>query len=132
MNTTATRTLARIAAPIDLNEPTQARTLDDLLSDDRVIVDVWTDDEPDVVLLGNEAAVVLHTADVDGTLALVEARLHRGWGREGSLLTDVDVERYDGVRPDLANATAGVFVQAKREAFATWRLLEETTHEVTD
>lgn len=129
MNTTTrtnTRT-AQIAAPINLAERAVGRTLDDLLADDRVIVDVWGDDEPEVVLMGNEAAVVLHTADVDGTLALVEARMRRGWGREGSVPAEVDVERYDGQRPDLADRVSGIFAEAKREHFATWRLIGEVT-----
>jgi len=129
MNTT-TRTrkaVAQIAASIDLTERATPRTLDDLLADDRAIVDVWTDDEPDVVLLGDEAAVTLHTTDVDSTMALVEQRLHRGWGREGALPETIEVARYDGVRPDLANATSGIFVAARRESFASWRLIEETT-----
>lgn len=124
---TTRKTVAKIAAPIDLAETATPRTLDDLLTDERVIVDVWTEDEPDVVLLGDEAAVTLHTSDIDGTLALAEARLRRGWGREGALPENVEVERYDGVRPDLANATSGIFVAAKREDFASWRLFEEAT-----
>lgn len=129
MNTnTTTRTrkaVAQIAASIDLTERATPRTLDDLLADDRAIVDVWTDGDPDVVLLGDEAAVTLHTGDVDGAMALVEARLHRGWGREGALPESIEVARYDGERPDLANATSGIFVEHKREAFASWRLIEE-------
>ena len=127
MNTTTTRKAAQIAAPIDLTEQAIPRTLDDLLVDDRVIVDVWGD-EPEVVLMGNEAAVVLHTADVDGTLALVEARLRRGWGREGALPAEVEVERYDDLRPDLADPVAGIFAETRRERFATWRLIADTTH----
>ena len=126
MTKTMTRTAALIAAPIDLTERATPLTLDDLLTDDRVIVDVWGDEEPEVVLMGNEAAVVLHTADVDGTLALVEARLHRGWAREGEVPQGIEVVRYDGVRPDVADVRSGLFVEAKREQFATWRLIEET------
>lgn len=124
---TTTRTTPQIAMSIDLDERAVPRTLDDLLLDDRVIVDVWGDDEPEVVLMGNEAAVVLHTADVDGTLALVQAQLRRGYGREGEVPATIDVERYDERRPDLANAVAGVFVAALRRPFAEWRLIEDAT-----
>ena len=129
MTTTATttKTTARLAAPINLDEKAEPRTLDDLLADERVIVDIWLDEEPEVVMLGDEAAVTLHTGDVDSVLALVEVRLRRGWGREGALPEGVEVQRYDGLRPDLANAVAGVFVEAKRENFASWRLIESLT-----
>lgn len=133
MNKTTTRTAAQIAAPIDLTESATPRTLDDLLHDDRVIVDVWTDGVLDLVLLGDEAAVTMHTTDIDGALALVEARLRRGWGREGEVPETIEVERYDGLRPDLANRPAGVFAEARRVPFASWRLIEATvTPEVTE
>lgn len=127
-NSRTRKTTAQIAAPIDLAESATPRTLDDLILDDHVLVDVWDDEEPcAIVLLGDEAAVVLRTTNLDDTLALVKARLRRGWGREGAVPSDIEVERYDGERPDFANRVAGVFAESRRVPFASWRLIEDTT-----
>lgn len=136
--TRTARTTARLSAPIDLAEPAVvAPTLDDLMADDRLVVDVWDtwdgDDDRDgeavVALMGDEAAMAVVGQDFTSTIDLLRARLHRGIGRQGDLPDGVIVTRYDGERPDVADAVVGVFVAAKRDTIARWRLLGDLVGE---
>lgn len=126
ITTARTTRTAQIAAPIDLGERAISHTLDDLIADDTMLVDVWDTEDHDgltvVVAIGQDAVVDM-AGNVPAIMEAIERGIRKGIGREGDLPGNVEVVRHDGVRPDLADAVVGVFVEAKRECVASWRLI---------
>lgn len=130
MHTLTRTTGALVEAPIDLTEPAIAPvTLDDLMADERVIVDLWdtegVDGQAVVSLIGTDAAVTV-TGTAPRALEHLDMCLRRGIGMEGPLPTDVEVVRHDGRDPVEADPVVGVFAPARRERTAQWRLIGDS------
>lgn len=141
-STTRTRSKVQIAAPINLGsterlaamidlsetfaEP-MTPTLDSLIAQDDVIVDVW-DEETTVAFMSDEAVVVTH-GNVAEMFEQVTSSLRRGWGREGDLPEALEVERHDERTPVEADITARTaFRPHVAGRTASWRLIEGAIH----